>query len=76
MLTVKELERRGYKFHHSALARGYQKKGTTTIVKYSGRYGKGYKVFSHNPRSTSYKIVDYYIKKQFMEGRFSYETRQ
>lgn len=63
MLTVKELERRGYKFHHSALARGYQRKGTVTIEKYSGRYGKGYKVFSHNPRSTSYKIVDYYIKK-------------
>lgn len=76
MLTVKELERRGYKFHHSALARGYQRKGTVTIEKYSGKYGKGYKVFSHNPKSTSYKNVDYYIKKQFMKGRFSYETRQ
>ena len=63
MLTVKELERRGYKYHHSALARGYQKKGTLTFEKYNGRYGKGYKVYSHNPKSTSYKIVDYYIKK-------------
>lgn len=63
MLTVKELEKRGYKFHHSSLSRGYQRKGTVTIEKYSGRYGKGYKVSEHNPRSKQYKIVSYYIKK-------------
>ena len=63
MLTVKDLEKRGYRFHHSSLARGYQKKGSVTIEKYNGRYGKGYKVSEHNPKSSQYKIVSYYIKK-------------
>ena len=63
MLTIKDLEKQGYKLHHSALSRGYQKKGTLTIEEYNGRYGKGYKVSAHNPKSKQYKIVYYYIKK-------------
>ena len=63
MLTIKEIEKRGYKFHHITSVRGYQKKGTVTIEKYSGSYGKGYKVSKHNPNSTRYKFVCYYIKK-------------
>ena len=63
MFIISELEKRGYKLHHSALTRGYQKKGTTTIEDYQGRYGKGYKITTHNPQSSQYKIVYYYIKK-------------
>ena len=62
-VNSKGFRKRGYKFHHSALSRGYQKKDSVTIEKYSGRYGKGYKVSEHNPRSSQYKIVSYYIKK-------------
>ncbi len=64
MLTIKVLEDLGYEYHHTALSRGYQKKGTLSFEKYNGRFGKGYKVFTHNPNSTQYKIVYYYIKKE------------
>lgn len=63
MLTISDLKKRGYKYHHSALVRGYQEKGSVTIEKYCGRFGTGYKVYEHNPKSTQYKIVSYYIKK-------------
>ena len=63
MLTIKDLEKQGYERHHSACHRGYQKKGTLSIEEYNGRFGKGYKVSAHNPRSKQYKIVYYYIKK-------------
>lgn len=61
--TIEELEKLGYKLHHSAYHRGYQKKGSLSIEEYNGRYGKGFKVSAHNPRSSQFKIVHYLIKK-------------
>lgn len=52
-------------FHHSALCRGYVSvKATEGIVtEYKGRFGKGYKVKRHNPNSTQYCFVEYWVEK-------------
>lgn len=52
------------KLSHTSLSRscgGYICKGVTKQVPYQGRFGKGIKVFSHNPNSTRYCLVTYYI---------------
>lgn len=46
---------------HTSLARGYIPVGTIKRVPYQGRFGKGVKVYSHNPNSTYYCCVSYYI---------------
>lgn len=33
----------------------------TAPIPYKGRYGKGHKTYSHNPSSTRYCFVNYYI---------------
>lgn len=38
------------------------KEKETDPIPYSGRYGKGYKTYSHNPNSTRYCFVNYYIR--------------
>lgn len=52
-----------YKHHHDALAPGYQSVKGVRIEPYSGRFGKGYKVFSHNPLSTRWVRISYYVKE-------------
>ena len=53
---------KGTYFHHTAYARGYIKKhADEKVEEYNGRYGKGYKVYTHNPNSTNYCFVSYYI---------------
>lgn len=62
MKTVKEIENAGYTFHHTSLCRGYQSVKEDKIVGYSGRFGKGYAVYSHNSSSTRFCYVSYYVK--------------
>lgn len=47
----------------TSLHRGYVKKsiGETVKENYDGRYGNGYKTYSHNPDSTNYCFVNYYV---------------
>lgn len=51
----------GYKFHHSAFARGYVRVGHEVKEPYSGKFGRGYKLYKNNPCSSRYCIVEYYI---------------
>lgn len=52
------------KYSHSALTRGYiSRKIYGRIVPYKGRFGTGYKVYSTNPDSTRYCIVEYYLNE-------------
>lgn len=49
-------------FHHTGTDRGYVSLKTgPRIRRYSGRFGKGYKIFRHNPQSKRYVLIDYYI---------------
>lgn len=48
-------------FSHTSYAVGYICKGTLKRVPYQGKFGKGVKVYSHNPNSTRYCLVSYYI---------------
>lgn len=52
-----------YKLHHTALTRGYVSVKETEGIKekYSGRFGDGYTVKSHNPNSTQYCYISYYV---------------
>ena len=53
-----------YKFHHMALFRGYVsvKSEEGIINPYKGKFGKGYTVKTHNPNSTNYCYVSYYVE--------------
>lgn len=53
-----------YKEHHTALCMGYvsvKENGEEKPQVYSGRFGKGYTVKSHNPNSTRYCFITYYV---------------
>ena len=51
------------KHHHNALFQGYVSRKTDGIVqKYSGKFGKGYKVLRPNWNSTRYSEVSYYVE--------------
>lgn len=55
-----------YKEHHTALCRGYisvKNGGEENPIPYKGKYGKGYIVKSHNPNSTNYCFITYYINE-------------
>ena len=61
--TIEELENAGYKYHHTALFRGYvSRKIDYQILPYEGRFGVGYKVLKPNPNSHNYSWVEYYVK--------------
>lgn len=51
------------KLHHTALTRGYISVKNTDGIKetYSGKFGNGFTVKRHNPNSTRYCYIDYYI---------------
>lgn len=46
-----------YKFHHSALARGYVRVGHEVKEPYNGKFGRGYKLYKNNPCSSRYCIM-------------------
>ena len=47
---------------YNSIARGYtSKKRLGVIETYKGRYGVGYKWFTHCPRSNSYRLVTYLV---------------
>lgn len=56
------LKQNGYKKHHSALNRGYVKVKTFEAEGYKGRFGEGFKYSFNNPKSTTYKVVEYWIR--------------
>lgn len=62
LMTSTELCQAGYKVHHSSLTRGYIRVGRESVVEYNGRFGKGYKVYSNNSKSSRYCHVTYLIK--------------
>ena len=51
-------------YHHTALARGYIRVGETRTESYNGRFGHGEKLFRHNPNSSRFCLVDYYIEEE------------
>ena len=62
---INELEAGGYRYHHSAYARGYVSRVNYPDVKqYDGRYGRGVKVLLPSHRSTRYAVAEYYIKEE------------
>lgn len=54
----------GLKLHHTSLCRGYVRTGLARVEKYNGKFGKGFRVFTHNPRSTTFCNCTYYINKE------------
>ena len=63
-MTVEELlASPKYKYHHWALARGYEScKGRGRVEEYEGRFGRGYIWHSHYPHSSRYHRIEYYIE--------------
>jgi hypothetical protein len=61
--TTTKTEERVAKFHHSSLCQGYVSKKLPDGIKapYRGRFGEGYTIKSHNPRSTLYCWISYYV---------------
>lgn len=64
---------------HTALSRdngGYVKKGHEIYAPYKGKYGTGVKVYYHNPNSTRYCLVDYYIDESIPTMRNTVWAKQ
>ena len=55
--------RNEYKAHHTALTRGYVSIKETEGIKepYKGMFGEGCTIRSHNPNSTRYCYITYYV---------------
>lgn len=52
------------KLHHTSLTRGYVSVKSEVIKEdYNGRFGKGHTVKTHNPNSTRYCYISYYIEQ-------------
>ena len=61
---VMELEKKGYVKHHTSYAAGYVSRKTDGyLVKYNGRFGRGYKLYQPCMHSTQYCYVTYYVKE-------------
>jgi hypothetical protein len=60
------LEECGLYFHHRSTDNGYVSKkiGYGIAEKYAGHFGSGVKIRRHNPKSTQYCIVEYWIRDQ------------
>ena len=55
----------GLRYHHTSKAQGYvSAKGAGYAVPYKGRFGQGYKHYTHNPDSTYYCYVTYYVEEE------------
>lgn len=52
-----------YKLHHTALASGYVSINATEGIQkpYKGKFGEGYTIRRHNPNSTRYCLITYYV---------------
>lgn len=50
-------------FHHSALSRGYIRVGETKEETYNGRFGVGKRIYKHNPLSSRYCIIEYWVEE-------------
>lgn len=50
------------KYHHTALTRCYVKVNHEIKEPYKGRFGEGYTVKTHNPNSTRFCFISYYVK--------------
>lgn len=49
--------------HHTSYSRGYVSvKDNEDYIPYEGRFGKGYTRRTHNPNSTTYCYITYYIE--------------
>lgn len=65
---IKELEREGFKLHHSSVARGYESTEFKGLEDYDGIYGKGY--ILHVPTLISFVTgnrchrIYYFIKSE------------
>ena len=65
---INKLEASGFRYHHSAYARGYVSRVNYPDVRqYDGRYGRGYKVLLPSRNSTRYAVVEYYIQTEDQE---------
>ena len=51
------------KYHHTSLCRGYVSVKAVDGIKetYKGRFGEGYTIKRHNPNSTFYCFIEYYV---------------
>lgn len=55
-----------YKEHHTSYARGYvsvKNGGEEDPKPYKGWFGKGYTIRSHNPNSTMWCLITYYVEE-------------
>lgn len=54
---------KAYRLHHTALCRGYVSVKAADGIResYNGKFGEGYTVKTHNPNSTRYCNISYYI---------------
>ena len=55
--------RNEYKAHHTSLTIGYLiiKENEGIKEQYIGKFGEGYTIRSHNPNSTRYCYITYYV---------------
>lgn len=53
-------------YHHTSLCRGYVSVKAEDGIRqpYKGRFGKGFTVKKHNPNSTLYCYIEYWIFKE------------
>lgn len=59
---------RVFEYSHTSLSSGYVRKTATYSPHfYTGRFGKGFTVTSHNSTSTRYCYLSYYIEKAHFE---------
>ena len=58
-----ETKMKEYREHHTALVRGYVSVNEAEGIKasYKGRFGEGYTIRRHNPDSTRYCFITYYV---------------
>ncbi|MDO5391014.1 MAG: hypothetical protein Q4F24_08025 [Eubacteriales bacterium] len=52
-----------YEEHHSALTRGYVRKGQEIREGYKGKFGVGYTIKRNNPNSSRFCFITYYIEQ-------------
>ena len=58
-----ECEGEYFHLHHRVLDRGYQKKNTTIVKNYKGRFGEGVEVHTHINHGC-YHLKSYYIREK------------
>lgn len=62
--VIKELEKQGYKEHHTAYTRDYMsRKANPRIEKYEGKFGKGLKVHTPAYNTNNYHYITYMIEE-------------